>query len=439
MLRVPACLVFLITAPAFAQTTLVKAGRLVDVPAVAYRSNQGILIENGFIKQVGAFEQVRGAAPAGTALIDLGNLTVLPGLIDCHTHLLAAMPEKLNGADALILTIAKYSPAKRALLGAEMAKEDLESGFTIVRNLGHSGIDGDVALRDAINNRWIPGPRIIASGRKLAPPGGQAMWVQSALLDAFLKQEYLIVSNPDEGRRAVLDNMHTGVDVIKVVVDEWRTLDLPTMKAIVEEAHRSGIQVAAHATSKQAIQVAIDSGVDSIEHADGATGEQFQAMRAKGIYLVPTLWPKDLFVLWPDLITVNPPRRAPIDKEAAMNDSMKEQRAKLDLARRVGVKIVFGSDEWNERAGKTRGETTLHLLAALESFGMPPADALRAATITAAEMLRVKDHAGSIEPQKFGDLVAVDGDPLEHLSAVEHVKFVMKGGRVVRDDTGHGG
>jgi len=294
---------------ALSQTTLVKAGRLLDTADGSYRTNQGILIDGGIIQQVGPYDAVRTAAPKSAALIDLGGLTVLPGLIDCHAHLLTALPDKMNGADGLILTIAKLTPSKRALLGAQMAKEDLEAGFTIVRNVGHSGIDGDVALRDAINNRWVPGPRILATARKIAPHGGQALPVEPAVLDALLKQEYLTASNPDEGRRAVLENMRVGVDWIKVVVDEWRTLTLDTLKAVVEEAHRSGLKVAAHATSKLGIQVAIDSGVDSIEHGDDATEQQFQEMRAKGNYLVPTLWPAELAVRWPGLVAVDAPRR----------------------------------------------------------------------------------------------------------------------------------
>jgi imidazolonepropionase-like amidohydrolase len=418
-----------------AQTALVKAGRLLDTAAGSYRTNQGILIDSGIIQKVGPYDEVRAVAPQTATPIDLSGVTVLPGLIDCHAHLLTALPDKMNGADGLILTIAKLTPAKRALLGAQMAKEDLESGFTIVRNVGHSGIDGDVALRDAINNRWVPGPRILASARKIAPHGGQALPVQSAVLETLLNQEYLTAINPDEGRRAVLENMRVGVDWIKVVVDEWRTLNLDTLKAIVDEAHRSGLKVAAHATSKLGIQAAIDSGVDSIEHGDDATERQFQEMRAKGIYFVPTLWPADLAVRWPGLVAVDAPRRLiNMDAEADRKQYKAEQQAKVDVARKVGVKIVFGSDELYERIGKTRGQATLHLLAALETFGIPPAEALRSATLDAAELLGIKTVAGSIEPKKFGDLVAVDGDPLEHLAALEKVKFVMKGGRVVRDD-----
>jgi imidazolonepropionase-like amidohydrolase len=196
-------------APAAAKAALIRAGRVLDVKAGRYLADQGILVEGGKIKQLAAFAAVRAAAPRDAVLIDLGKATVLPGLIDCHAHLLAAMDPSINGADELILTIIKYSPAKRVLLGAAMAREDLEAGFTAARVVGHSGIDGDVALRDAIRNGWVPGPRLVASARKITPVGGQAIPVQAAVLPAILDQEYLAAGNPDEGRRAVLENLRS--------------------------------------------------------------------------------------------------------------------------------------------------------------------------------------------------------------------------------------
>lgn len=435
MLRIPLVLIALVL-PAIAQTTLVKAARVLEVSGGRYLQNQGIVIEGGVIKQIASYEAARAAAP-NALLIDLGNLTVIPGLIDCHAHLLIAVPEKMNGADGLILTIAKMTPAKRALLGAHMAKEDLESGFTIVRNVGHSGIDGDAALRDAVDNRWVPGPRIIASGRKIVPHGGQAVLVQEGVLDSILKEEYLTTSNPDEGRRAVLDDLRVGANLIKVVADDGRrTLNLETMKAIVEEAHKANVKVAAHATSQIGIQVSIDAGVDSIEHGDSAVERQFQAMHAKGIFLVPTLSTKELTPHWPVLTAVDAsPRLKNIDGEAYLNQYVLAERAKMDGARKAGVRIAFGSDEWFERAGTSRGQATLRLLAAMEQFGMSPAEALRAATIDGADLLGIKDYAGSIEPKKFADIVGIEGDPLQRLGDIVKVKFVMKGGHIVRDET----
>jgi imidazolonepropionase-like amidohydrolase len=429
-------------APAAARVTLIRAGRVLDVKAGRYLADQGILVEGGRIKQLGAFAAVRAAAPGDVVLIDLGKATVLPGLIDCHAHLLAAMDPSINGADELILTIAKYSPAKRVLLGAAMAREDLAAGFTAARVVGHSGIDGDVVLRDGIRNDWVPGPRLVASARKITPAGGQAIPVQSAVLPAILDQEYFAASSPEEGRRAVLENLRAGADFIKVVVDEWpRVLDDDTLKAIVAEAHRAARRVAAHATTRLGIQVAIDAGVDSIEHADEATEQQFQAMRGKGIVLVPTLWPRDLLVV--TLTTTNPPPGA-LHVDPGALASIKDAivaggRAKLELARKVGVKIAFGSDMWFGYPDKTRGEATRLLLEALQGFGMPPAEALRAATSEAAELLNVGHLTGSLEAGRYADLIALDGDPLVDLRDLEKISFVMKGGVVVRDDAHAGG
>src|SRR5262245_61745050 len=281
--------------PAPPAAALVKAGRLLDVRAGAYRTNQGIWIEGGRIRQVGAFDEVRAAAPKDIALLDLGRAAVLPGLIDVHTHLLDAMDPGNAAPDNLILTLSKDSPTKRALLGAAMAREILEGGFTAVRNVGHSGVDGDVSLRDAIRAGWLPGPRIVAAARKIAPYGGQALPAQSSVVQSLIDVDFLTASSPAEGRRVVLENVRVGAEAIKVVADDnGRIIDEETMKAIADEAHRASRRVAVHATTKLGIQAAIVAGVDSIEHGDEATDEQFQAMRAKGIALDPTMWPREL-------------------------------------------------------------------------------------------------------------------------------------------------
>jgi imidazolonepropionase-like amidohydrolase len=431
------CVMAFVPAHALASTTavtppltLVKAGRLLDVRAGAYVVHQGILIRAGRIVDVGSYEKVRAAAPKEATLLDLDASTVLPGLIDCHAHLLDGMPPQMNGADALILTIAKYPPTKRVLLGAAMAREDLEAGFTTVRVLGHSGIEGDVSLRDGIANGWIAGSRILASARKIVPFGGQALPVRESVLPALLDEEYLAVATPDEARRAVLENLRVGADLIKVVVDEGpRVLDEDVMRAIVAEAHRVGARVAAHATSVLGIQVAIDAGVDDIEHADEATDQQLAAMKEKGIPLVPTIWPRDLVVLTRSSVNGPVSRTAP-DLDAEKDDFVAQERAKLDRARKAGVRIAFGSDMWYAYPDRTRGRATLQLLEALVQFGLSPAEALRSATIDAADVIGFKDQVGSIEKGRVADIIAVDGDPLARLDALEHVTLVMKGGRI---------
>lgn len=415
--------------PVAPKPTLLKAARLLDVRAGAYRTNQGIWIDGGRIRQVGAFDEVRAAAPKDITIIDLGRATVLPGLIDVHAHLLAAMDPANDSVDNLILTLSKDSVAKRALLGAAMAREMLDGGFTTVRNVGHSGIDGDVALRDAIGRGWLPGPRIAAAARKIAPYGGQSLAPLTAAGSGLVEQDFLIATNPVEGRRGVLENVRIGANVIKVVADDGpRVIDEETMKAIADEAHRANVRVAVHAMTKAGAQSAIVASVDSIEHGDNASDEQFQAMRAKGIVYVPTLWPKELLPVSRSLASLT-------NIGELVDQYVAGERAKLDRARKAGVKIAFGSDNWFALAGKSRGQTTRMVLESLQtSFGVTPADVLRTATVNAAELLNMPNVPGAIEAGAFGDLIAVDGDPLANVSDLEKLTFVMKGGAVIRDD-----
>lgn len=421
-----------------APVTLVKAGRLFDPRTGNVLSPAAVLIENGKIKEVGAPSRVQADAPAGVGTIDLGGATLLPGLIDSHTHLLldvivpaeAEIPRRFNGefVPGLLLAIVE-SPGKRVLLGAQLAREDLESGFTTVRNLGHSGIDGDVALRDAINAGRVPGPRILASGRKLA--NGYVQNLNPALAKAILQQEFLEVNGSDEARQAVKDNIFYNVDLIKVAIED--DISAAEMTAIVEEAHRQHLRVAAHAANAGSIQTAIDAGVDSIEHGNDVTDEQLKLMRDKGIFL--DLTPTFYDGLWSKIhetITVSPALRA---ANAAGDDrSRKRAAARVQRVLKSGVKFAAGSDMCWFYPGKTRGEATATMFSSLHNSGMPPLDIIRAVTTSAAEMLGWQDRVGAVEPGKFADLVAVSGDPIADIGELEKVRFVMKDGQVVRND-----
>jgi imidazolonepropionase-like amidohydrolase len=420
--------------------TLVKAGRLLDPRTGAVLSPVAVLIENGKIKEVGPPAKVQADAPAGVETIDLGSSTLLPGLIDSHTHLLidviapaeAEIGRRFNGdfVPGLLLAIT-MSPTDRVLLGAKLAREDLESGFTTVRNVGHSGIDGDVALRNAIKAGRIPGPRILAAGRKLIK-GGYVQSLNPALAKAILQQEFLVVNGgPDGARQAVNENVFYDVDLIKVAIGE--DISASEMTAIVDEAHRQHLKVAAHAFDTASIQTAIDGGVDSIEHGNGVTDEQLRTMRDKGIFLdlTPTFY--DGF--WSKIhetITVSAALRA----ADAAGDERRRQRAAA-LVQRVmksGVKLAAGSDMCWFYPGKTRGQASATMFPALRKSGMPPLDILRAVTTSAAEMLGWQDRVGAVEPGKFADLVAVAGDPIADVTELERVRFVMKDGQVVRND-----
>lgn len=414
------------------EVTLVRAGRLLDARAGVYLEDQGVLIEGERVKAVGAFKDVQSRARQDAALIDLSRMTVLPGLIDCHSHLLDAMEGRWRAGEAIILTITQLGPSRRALLGAAMAREMLEAGFTTVRNLGHSGVNGDAALRDAINAGWVVGPRILAATRKLTPPGGQAVAIQSEGAEAIIAQEFLTISGPEEARRAVREALAAGADVIKVVADDGaRILNAAEMKAVVDEARRVKVKVAVHATTSDGVKAAIEAGVDSIEHGDEATDDDFRAMHDKGIFLAPTLRTAETFRdLYLKPFSFTPEEQAGF--EQAVKEIIDAGVNKTQRAAKAGVKIAAGSDMWHRYPGKTRGEATIPMFEALRNTGLPAIEVIRAGTSNAAELLGWQDRVGAIEAGKFADLIAVAGDPLRDISELRRVKFVMKGGVVVR-------
>jgi imidazolonepropionase-like amidohydrolase len=420
---------------------LVKAGRLLDPRTGNVLSPAAVLIEDGKVKKIGSPAQVQRDAPTGVKTIDLGNATLLPGLIDGHTHLFLdiIIPPKAetlrhnNGefGPGLLLAIVE-SPTKRALMAAQAAREDLESGITTVRNLGHSGIDGDTELRDAINAGRVLGPRMLASGRKLIAQGSYLQNLNPALSDAIVKQEFLLVHGVEQAQQAVRENVFQNVDVIKVTESE--NISVAELTAVVEEAHREHLKVAVHAGDKASIQTAIDADADSIEHGNEATDEQLKQMREKDIFLdlTPTFYDGFFLKIAEPSIVLPPDVHASEVARAARGKASYEQ-----LVQRVmksGVKFAAGSDMCWFYPGKTRGQASVGTFVNLSRAGVPPLDAIRAVTTNAAEMLGWQDKIGAIEPGKFADLVAVAGDPLTDITELERVRFVMKGGQVVRND-----
>ncbi|HEY1605698.1 MAG TPA: amidohydrolase family protein [Allosphingosinicella sp.] len=422
---------------------IVEAARLLDPKTGHVLAPAALLVEGNRISEVGAPADIRRHAP-NAAVIDLGGATLLPGLIDSHSHLLldvipppeAELHRRYNGefAPSLLLAIAE-SPAKRVLLGARLAREDLESGFTTVRNLGHSGIDGDAVLRDAIEAGHVQGPRILAAGRKLIAPGSYLQSLNPALAKAILDQEFLLVDSVDHGRAAVMQNVFYNVDVIKVTLGNDMSVD--EVAAIVAEAHRQHLKVAVHAADVASIQTAIDAGVDSIEHGNEVTDAQLKAMKEKGIFFdfTPTFY-DDFWAKLHETSNLSPAFQASL----AANVARGRQRAAALVARvlRSGVRFAAGSDMCWYYEGKTRGEASATMFGALAKAAAPPLDIIRAVTSNAAEMLGWSDRIGTIEPGKLADLVAVSGDPLADVTELERVRFVMKNGTVVRNDLAAG-
>jgi len=451
-----------------ASNTLVKAGRLVDPRTGTVISPAAVLIENGKIKEVGPASQMQTHAAGDVKTIDVGSATLLPGLIDSHTHLFLdiIVPPELeqqrhsNGlfAPGMLLAVIE-SPSKRVLMGAQAAREDLESGITTVRNLGHSGIDGDTELRDAINAGRVVGPRILASGRKLITRSDYVQNLNPALADAILEQEFLLIDGTDRARQAVRQNEFQNVDVIKVAADE--NLTVPELGAVIEEAHRKHLKVAVHAVDKTSIQTSIDAGADSIEHGNEATDAQLKQMHDKGIFFdfTPTSYGDFFTKIFDGTIAMSlklrPERRGSDErtrqryndlaqqllKGAEFPDASDESRDRVydSLVQRVmksGVKFAAGSDMGWFYPGKTRGEASISRFPTLHKAGMPSLDVIRAITTNAAEMLGWQDKVGAVEPGKFADLVAVAGDPIADITELERVRFVMKNGEVIKNEDG---
>jgi imidazolonepropionase-like amidohydrolase len=325
--------------------------------------------------------------------------------------------------------------AERALLGAFNAREDLRSGITTVRDLGNSGLNGDVALRDAIRAGWVVGPRMQVSTRALAPVGGQFGPLPSAA-QQLIDGEYAIVSGADSARHAVIQAVFDGAQLIKVIVNAGpRMLSAVELAAIVEEAHRSGRKVAAHATSEAATALAADAGVDSIEHAYKISDGTLKLMAAKKIFLVPTDYPADFYATLFQRPNASAAEAKRTEKFA--QDFAAANRERLIRAMKAGVRIAAGSDAYNSIPGKTRGQISVMIYRAYAAEGMTPLAILRAGTIEAAALLGSDSWIGSIAPDKAADLIAFSHNPLDDIRELERVNFVMKGGVIIRNDPTH--
>jgi imidazolonepropionase-like amidohydrolase len=410
------------------KVTAVRAARMIDVKTGNVIRNAVVLISNNRIDDAG--ENLR--IPAGSNVIDLGDATLLPGLIDCHTHLLQNYKPRYGGDDPnMILTVTALGTTRRALLGVAMGRQMLEAGFTTVRDVGNSGLNGDVALRDAIQAGWVVGPRIFASTRALSAAGGQFGGV-SAETQKIIEQEYVVISGVEEARRAVRQAFYDGADQIKVIVNtDARVISLDEMKVVVSEAHRVGKKVAAHAIGEQATRIAAEAGVDSIEHAYIVPDDVLAIMASKKIYLVPTDYPAEFYAsIFP------PPPGASPERIKALEESFNEfaagNRSRLQRAIKAGVRVAAGSDEYYDAPDRSRGESAKLMFRAYASAGMSPLQIIQAATINAADLLDGQEAMfGNIEKGKFADMIAVSGDPLQNITELEKIVFVMKNGDVI--------
>ena len=401
---------------------LVKAGQVLDVQTGVLHAKQALLIENERIKEIGPEAQILAHAPSGAQLIDLGGYTVLPGLIDAHTHLTYRV-------DVASFSWLGVSAPREALLGARHARATLLAGFTTVRNLGARGY-ADVALRDAIRDGDVMGPRMQVSGPAIGSTGGH---MDSNLLPyAFRYSEEGIADGREGVIRKVREVVKYGSDVVKVAVTGG-FLSVGTnpnggqysdeeLQALVAEAKRLGKPVAAHAHGTVGIKQAVRAGVDSIEHGTELDDECIQLMKSRGTYLVPTVF------LWSHFPENARPPEVPLEKAEKAREMAPIAKRNLARAIRAGVKIALGTDSSVYPHGMNG-----HEFGALVDLGMSPLGSIQAATIHAADLLRMQQQVGQLKPGFFADLVAVPVNPLKNVRVLENIPFVMKGGEIVKD------
>jgi len=394
----------------------VRASRMLDVNNGSIVRDAVILIQDDKITSVGPSLKI----PAGAEVVDLGNATVLPGLIDCHTHLMARMSD--DDPQGYGLSLLTKSQAFRALEGAADARITLRAGFTAVRDVESEGSGyADVALRDAINQGLVEGPRMEVATRGIAAVGRYFPFDISPDLTDFPTGAQMI-SGPEEARRVAREQIGHGANLLKVYAD-WSvpTLTIEEIKPIVEEAHKAKIKVAAHADSPDGIRNALTAGVDSIEHGHQADRASFELMKQKNAFWVPTI---GYYFYAVDTAKTPQPHKY-------MQETLERTRQNISTARELGVKIANGFDPSSAEA---HGKNS-HEIIAMTKLGLSPLEAIRAATTNAAELMGWQAKVGSIEPGKYADIIAVSGDPVADIGELEHVKFVMKGGAVVKNES----
>jgi imidazolonepropionase-like amidohydrolase len=407
-----------------ASVIYIRCGTLIDEKSAEPLKDRLVEISGDKIQAVRSYS-AGFTKPAGATLIDLASETCLPGLIDTHTHALLQGDQKPGQYEEQIL---KWSLPYRAIRSTQSARRALEFGFTTIRDLETEGAYyADVALRDAIREGVIPGPRMQVATRALDVTGAYPLLGYDPALQ--LPHGVQVIDGPYEARKAVREQIGNGADWIKFYADKstyqgpGATMEsVPTftpeeLAAIVDETHRQRHRVAAHAMGLQGVHDAVEAGVDTLEHGVYIADEDLKTMVARGIYYVPTLY---IFVYGDQ---INSAEGFP-----GFQGGTEIHAQTFRRAHQAGVKIAFGTDvggfEWTINPA--------HEFPLMVQYGMTPAEAIRSATVTAAELLHMEDEIGSVEAGKFADIVAVPGNPMADINALQQVNFVMKGGVVYK-------
>lgn len=399
-----------------AQLIGIKAGKVIDPSTGTVLNNQIILVEKGKIKEIGT----NIAIPKETEIIDLSNSTVMPGLIDAHTHICASISRYADMLGLDFLDLVLLNPdGYRAIQGAVNAKQLLDAGFTTIREAGNSGKYDDVDVKRAINEGLIPGPTILAAGRIIVPFGGQ--FRASVDKQFLMNNEYFFADTRDEIKKAIRENIFYGADVIKIVVDSKKyKYSADDIQYIVSEARQAGLKVMAHCQTLEGVNSAVTGGVNSVEHGWTIPDTTIALMKKKGIVLVSTDFPAKILQVYGS------------DEENAKafhNKLIKRLRRVYD----AGVKIAFGSDIMVDIPNETRGTAALSYIDSFVEAGIPPSDILKIFTINAAQLLGIEKTRGTLSAGMACDLIAVNGNPLENIQALKNVSFVMKNGVVYKD------
>ena len=396
-----------------------KAGHLLDVRTGEVTSNVYVTVENHRIKSIGA------TPPQGVQIIDLSNSFVMPGMVDCHAHILGDLADLSPGASF------RMSSAQKTLWGMRNLKVWLFKGFTALRDAGEDDLGyGQLTLRDAIKDGWIDGPRMQSSGNYVSLNGGHGDSEDFIAPDQELPRRPNIADTVDDVARAVRRDIKYGADWIKLMgtggvadlTSDFRVQELSEeqMAKAVEVAHRAGKRVMVHAEGTEGIKAAVRAGVDTIEHGTMLDDEGAALMAKKGTWLVPTLY---TFQHGAELGTSH--GQDPISL-AKTKEILAQQQPAFTRALKAHLKMGVGIDDEPQYLPKE--------VEALVHGGMTPLEALQAATIRGAELLNWFDRIGTIEPGKFADIIAIDGDPTQDINAIEKVVFVMKDGAVFKND-----
>ena len=420
------CYFMCFTKPTVAQSidkteiTFIKAGKLFDSENGKILTNYVIKIENNKITEIGKNSSI----PENAKVIDLTEYTVLPGLIDGHTHFMSL--DDFKDDHPMAEKVLFEGDALRVLRGANRAKTWLEAGFTTVRDLGDSGPFLDVALKKAINEGTTIGPRMFVSGPIIISEGGQVPGLLKSQRDV-IEDEYTIVKNVDDAINAVRIHVNYGADIIKICANNSpnnTSLTIDEMKAIVKMAHRYNKKVTAHATTDLAVWEAVNAGVDGIEHGYQISDTTLTLMAKNGVVLVPTDITRPLLKKVFDIMDYKG------DKDLAIKGYKERYEDRLQRAIKAGVTIVTGSDNYIDLK-MPQGEAAKNVLIAYEEEGMKPLDILRSSTYLSAKFMGKEDELGTIKEGAFADIIAVKGDIVNDFSSTMfNVVFVMKNGEI---------